>query len=126
MGDIGPKMGYNSKDNGYLYFKHYRIPRKMMLMKYHRVSKSGEYSKVGDDKITYATMLGVRAAIPFSCFVKSSIAAAIITRYSLARRQFKDNEGDDMAILDYQLQQEKVIPRIAEVFGFMFAVGSTR
>ena len=30
-----------------------------------------------------------------------------------------------MSILDYQLQQEKVIPRIAEVFAFLFAVNNT-
>ena len=26
-GDIGPKLGYNSKDNGWLSFDHVRIPR---------------------------------------------------------------------------------------------------
>ena len=31
MGDIGPKFGYNSKDNGYLIFKNYRIPRKNLV-----------------------------------------------------------------------------------------------
>jgi len=35
-----------------------------MLMKYQRVSKDGIYSKVGDDKITYVTMLKTRAVIP--------------------------------------------------------------
>lgn len=27
MGDIGPKFGYNSKDNSYMIFNHVRIPR---------------------------------------------------------------------------------------------------
>lgn len=27
VGDIGPKWGYHSKDNGYLAFNHVRIPR---------------------------------------------------------------------------------------------------
>lgn len=26
-GDLGPKLGYNSKDNGWLTFDHVRIPR---------------------------------------------------------------------------------------------------
>jgi acyl-CoA oxidase len=26
-GDIGPKFGYNTKDNGYLLFKNFRIPK---------------------------------------------------------------------------------------------------
>jgi acyl-CoA oxidase len=48
VGDIGPKPFYNNKDNGYLIFSNYSIPRTNMLMKYHRVASDGTYSKVGD------------------------------------------------------------------------------
>lgn len=34
IGDIGPKFGFNAKDNGYMKFNNYRIPRKFMLMRY--------------------------------------------------------------------------------------------
>ena len=33
-GDMGPKMGYNSKDNGWLTFDHVRIPRDQLLQKF--------------------------------------------------------------------------------------------
>ena len=33
MGDIGPKLGFNSVDNGYLRCDNVRIPRTNMLMK---------------------------------------------------------------------------------------------
>ena len=33
MGDIGPKFGYESIDNGFLRFDHVRIPRDHMLAK---------------------------------------------------------------------------------------------
>lgn len=39
VGDIGPKMSFNTADNGYLGFDHYRIPRTNMLMKYAQVLK---------------------------------------------------------------------------------------
>ena len=39
IGDIGPKFGYNSIDNGFLKFDCVRIPRKNMLMKYAEVRK---------------------------------------------------------------------------------------
>ncbi len=71
----------------------YRIPRRNMLMKYHYVSKEGVYSKKGSDKISYATMLRIRAIIPKATFCFMSKAVTILTRYSLARRQFKDNKG---------------------------------
>ncbi|KAK5986610.1 hypothetical protein GCK32_021329, partial [Trichostrongylus colubriformis] len=38
VGDIGPKFGFNSSDNGFLLFENYRIPRQNMLMRYAKVS----------------------------------------------------------------------------------------
>lgn len=121
VGDIGPKLGFQTKDNGYLIMKNYRIPRQMMLMKFHKVTSDGTYAITGNEKITYATMLMTRAAIPFLSYVKLSRANTVITRYSLYRRQFKDNKGVEMPVLDYQLQQEKIFPRIAESFAILFA-----
>lgn len=48
VGDIGPKHGFSTKDNGYVLIKNMKIPRKNMLMKYHVVSKEGKYSLQGD------------------------------------------------------------------------------
>ena len=74
-------------------------------MKFHKVSKDGKYEIVGDEKITYATMLKTRGFIPTGVYFIYSKAATIIVRYSLYRKQFKDNRGVEMPILDYQLQQ---------------------
>ena len=30
-GDIGPKFGYNTKDNGYMIFKNVRIPKSNLV-----------------------------------------------------------------------------------------------
>ena len=120
VGDIGPKFGYQGKDNGYGLFKNHRIPRLNMLMKFTKVSPTGEYTKTGDDKISYATMLKIRSIIPEACCSAFSKAAVIVTRYSLVRSQFRDGKKNEVPILDYQLQQEKVIPRIAEVYALLF------
>lgn len=42
VGDIGPKLGYGNKDNGFLRFTHCRIPRFNMLAKYISVTRNGE------------------------------------------------------------------------------------
>lgn len=42
VGDIGPKFGFSSKDNGYLLMKNVRIPRRNMLMRYVNVDKDGK------------------------------------------------------------------------------------
>lgn len=121
VGDVGPKLGFNTKDNGYLIMKDYRIPRTMMLMKFHKVARDGTYSVSGNEKVSYATMLFIRSTIPYLAFVKTSKAITILTRYSLTRKQFKNNSGQEVPILEYQLQQEKIFPRIAEVFANLFA-----
>lgn len=113
VGDIGPKLATNAKDNGYLRFNGVRIPRLNMLMKYSTVSKEGEFSRHGNERISYATMLSVRARIPSFCYLALAKATTIATRYSLVRRQFKDDNGREVAIMDYQLQQDKIIPAIS-------------
>lgn len=37
LGDIGPKLGYNNIDNGFLRFNHYRIPIENMCMRHSKV-----------------------------------------------------------------------------------------
>ena len=37
VGDIGPKLGANANDNGYLMLDHVRVPRENMLMRFSRV-----------------------------------------------------------------------------------------
>lgn len=66
-------------------------------------------------------MLMIRSVIPYLTYIKTSKAVTILTRYSLFRKQFKDNKGADIPVLDYQLQQEKIFPRIAEVFAIFFS-----
>lgn len=41
VGEIGPKYGYNCKDNGFLLLTKYKIPRRYMLMRYTKVSETG-------------------------------------------------------------------------------------
>jgi acyl-CoA oxidase len=121
VGDIGPKYGYNAKDNGYLKMTNVRIPRENMLMKYTKVSKDGEFERRGNERISYATMLTIRTRIPISCYYSLSKAVTIATRYSLIRKQFKNDSGNEITIFDYQLQQEKIIPYIAETYATFFA-----
>jgi acyl-CoA oxidase len=93
-GDIGPKNGFQNKDNGYVIFNNFRIPRRNMFMKYHVVSKEGVYSLQGDQKISYATMLLTRSRIVKILANVISKISTIATRYSLLRTQFKNSKGE--------------------------------
>ena len=45
VGEIGPKLGMNSNDNGFLGFDRHRIPRTNLLMKNAQVHPDGTYVK---------------------------------------------------------------------------------
>ena len=124
VGDIGPKFGYTTKDNGYLRFNNVRVPRDNMLAKYTKVNKSGEYVRTGNEKIGYATMMSIRRIVITASPLFLSQILTIGVRYSLVRSQFKNEKGLETRILDYQLQQDKLIPLIADTYAMIF--GSMR
>lgn len=60
VGDIGPKYGYFTKDNGYLSFTDFRIPRSALLARYTSITSEGDIKIVGDPKVAYSVMLSIR------------------------------------------------------------------
>lgn len=59
-GEMGPKLGWHSKENGWCVFKNVRIPRKNLLSKFMSVDREGSFSIEGDLRVLYATMMSVR------------------------------------------------------------------
>jgi alkylation response protein AidB-like acyl-CoA dehydrogenase len=58
VGDVGPKFGLNTLDNGFVLFDHVRIPHENMLAKYAHVDKfTGAYQRPPNAKIGYGTMV---------------------------------------------------------------------
>ncbi|GMT04236.1 hypothetical protein PENTCL1PPCAC_26410 [Pristionchus entomophagus] len=121
VGDIGPKIGYNTADNGYLAFDNVRIPRKRMLMKHAKVSPDGTYTHPIHSKLSYGTMVHVRAHMIYTHGHMLATAATVATRYSAVRRQGRiEQGGPEVQILDYQTQQHRIFPQIARAYAMMF------
>jgi acyl-CoA oxidase len=122
VGDIGPKIGWNFKDNGYLGFEHFRIPRENMLMKYTSVNKEGEYNIEADPTLLYTVILIGRIDILKSAPYTLSKALAIAIRYACVRTQFKDKAGSDQerALIDYQTHQNRLFPLLSASFAMLF------
>jgi acyl-CoA oxidase len=120
-GDIGPKLGFHAKENGYMYLRSVRIPKNNLFTKYVEVTDNGEYKKVGDPRVGYGTMMFIRELL--SCMVPKVYAQSIIigARYSLFRKQGVNAAKQENTIIDYQTQQDKVIPRIAEYYAMTIA-----
>ncbi|MCL4138555.1 UNVERIFIED_CONTAM: hypothetical protein GTU68_031554, partial [Idotea baltica] len=122
VGEIGPRLGMNTNDNGYLGFTHHRIPRTNMLMKHSQVLKDGTFINPPSEKLAYSTMVFVRVAICFDAARQLQRAVTIATRYSAVRHQSELIPGaPEPQILDYQTQQYKILPQIASVFAMTFA-----
>ncbi|CAI2166855.1 3243_t:CDS:2 [Funneliformis geosporum] len=130
IGDIGPKFGFNSIDNGFVLFDHVRIPRFNMLSKFSQIKKgTGEYINPPNDKLSYGSMVLVRAIIISSVRFALGRAATIAIRYSAVRRQFVDKEEPkklkdgrvvETSILDYTMQQYRLFPVVAQAYACIF------
>lgn len=129
-GDIGPKIGYNTMDNGFATFTHVKIPRHYMAMKFAYVDPQGQYHKIqtanaeAASKIVYITMMQVRAYIVNEASKHLALACTIVLRYSIVRKQGYniDNSSNlvENKILDYKQQQYRLIPLLASSYCFYF------
>lgn len=85
-GDLGPKFGYNSKDNGWAVFDNVRIPRTNMLMGISELDKEGNLKLKADPRILYATMMLIRTNIITDIVPWLFAALQISLRYAVVRR----------------------------------------
>ncbi|XP_072276971.1 peroxisomal acyl-coenzyme A oxidase 2 [Pyxicephalus adspersus] len=122
VGDIGPKMSFEQIDNGYLMMRNIRIPKENMLSRFSEVLPDGSYVKRGSDKINYFTMIAVRVSMIRGEVVEALMkACTIAVRYSAVRRQSELKPGAQEAkILDYQTQQQKLLPLLATCYSIHF------
>jgi len=117
-GDIGPKIGYNTMDNGFAYFRNVKIPRRNMAMRFATVDENGKYKKKtmseSASKISYITMMQVRSMIVVGAAKALAMACCITTRYSAVRKQgFAEDGKSEMQVLDYTQQQHRIFPLLA-------------
>lgn len=105
VGDIGPKMGYGSKDNGFLRLNNVKAPKISLLGKFISVDNKGNVTTRGNPKVMYASMMYMRTGITGSSYYNLMKAAVIGIRYSVQRKQFKDSEEEEIPIIKYQMQK---------------------
>jgi len=112
---MGPKFGYNSKDNGWLILDKHRVPRSHLLQRYMKVDDDGSVSMQGNPKVFYTTMMKTRMVILSAARYIMMGGLLIGIRYSIVRRQFKNISGvkEETKLLDYQTQQMKLFPLLA-------------
>ena len=126
IGDIGPKYGYTSMDNGYMLFNKFRIPHNAMLSRYSKVDPDeGTLSRHGHPSTVYGTLTNVRANIVMHARLVLARAVTIAVRYTSIRKQFRDKDAPDpnsqeMAVLDYPTVQIRILPLLATTFALHY------
>ncbi|CAH2262988.1 jg18691 [Pararge aegeria aegeria] len=119
VGEIGPKMGFNTADNGFLGFDNCRIPRSNMLMKNVQVLRDGTYVKPKHNKLAYGSMVLTRVMLITDLANQLSRAATIAVRYSAVRHQSQiKSDEPECQILDYVSQQHKLFICLASSHAF--------
>ena len=68
------------------------------------VDKNGNISQQGDRRALYTVMMDIRVQVLKYSGTYLYKAALIALRYSAVRRQFKNTNGSEMKLLDYQTQ----------------------
>ncbi|KAI7889076.1 acyl-CoA dehydrogenase/oxidase [Mucor mucedo] len=134
VGDIGPKFGFNTVDNGFILFDHMHVPHVALLARYSSVDKiTGEYITPPNSKLAYGTMVYVRANIVLESRVVLARAATVAIRYSAVRSQGSDAANPkkltgpdgtikvvETPVLDYTMQQYRLFPIIAQAYACHF------
>jgi acyl-CoA oxidase len=92
-GEIGPKFGYQNKDNGWMTLDKVRVPRSMMLQRFVKIDRDGSVSLNDDPKIMYSVMMNTRVEIILGTKYQYAYLLTIAMRYSVVRRQFKNISG---------------------------------
>ncbi|KAF2100258.1 acyl-CoA oxidase [Rhizodiscina lignyota] len=126
IGDIGPKFGYNTMDNGFLLFNKVKIPHVSMLARFSRVDpKTNQYIRPSSPSLVYGTLTWIRSTIVMHAGAALAKGVTIAVRYCAIRRQFRDMDAPDsvveeMPVLNYTLVQYRLLPLLAATFGLHF------
>ncbi|KAF5836726.1 acyl-CoA dehydrogenase/oxidase C-terminal [Dunaliella salina] len=124
--DCGYKVGLNGVDNGAIRFTHVRIPRVNLLDRFGSVDKSGRYSSPLTSQgrrfaATLGELTGGRVGLCSGSVGTLKGALCIAIRYCAQRQQFGPPDAQEVAVLDYQSTQQRLIPMLATCYGLHFA-----
>ena len=131
VGEVGPKIGDNGTETGFLRLEHVRIPREWLLAKNQTVDPDGTYKKnpkTENSKVQYTTMLTIRSGLVMSAGYRLAQGVTIAVRYSCVRRQgFIDTQAPDAnhtspenQIIDYGNQLYRIAKQLALSYAFLW------
>ncbi|KAM4537037.1 peroxisomal acyl-coenzyme A oxidase 3-like [Odontesthes bonariensis] len=130
VGDMGKKLGQNGLDNGFAFFHNVRIPRESLLNRTGDVTPDGRYvTPFKDPNKRFGASLGAlsggRIYISRMALINLKLAMTVAIRFSATRRQFGPKDTEEIPVLEYQLQQWRLIPYLAAAYALEHFTKST-
>lgn len=134
IGDMGPKIGLNGVDNGFLVFDNYRISKELLMNRNADITPDGQYvAKVSDKKKRMGASFGIlsagRVGIIGMSILNMEKALVIAIRYACIRSQFGPDSSDpahmgsmpngntkEWPIIEYQTHQWRLFPYLAAAY----------
>ncbi|XP_055479857.1 peroxisomal acyl-coenzyme A oxidase 3 [Psammomys obesus] len=121
VGDMGKKLGQNGLDNGFAMFHKVRIPRQNLLDRTGNVTSEGTYStpfknvrqRLGASLGSLSTG---RISIIGMSVTNLKLAVSIALRFSATRCQFGPMDKEEIPVLEYPLQQWRLLPYLAAAY----------
>lgn len=130
IGDVGPKVGYNTMDNGFMLFNEFKVPHGAMLARYSSVNpETNEYVKPASQALVYGTMTWVRSTIVWQSGGVLARGVTIAIRYCAVRQQFQDKDlitdasekAQETQVLDYTMVSYRLLTLLAASFALHFS-----
>ncbi|GFU09217.1 peroxisomal acyl-coenzyme A oxidase 3 [Nephila pilipes] len=121
LGDMGPKIGLNGVDNGFISFTNYKVSRESLLSRTGDVTPDGRYvTPFNDPNKRFGASMGTlslaRVFIINMGLSNLQKCLPISIRYSAVRRQFGPAGEEEWPVLEYQLQQWRLLPYLAATY----------
>jgi len=123
--DMGYKIGLNGIDNAALWFDNVRIPEDNLLDSISQITSNGEFISSVEDKSSRKRkrfikladqLLSGRVCISSMCLGSTKMVLTSTIKYANSRLAVGKKGFSDMAIINYQLQQNELMPLIATTY----------
>lgn len=124
--DIGMKMGLNGIDNGMVVFENYSVSLECLLNKFNNVDENGIFTsqlKGGIQERFFKTIEKLLLGrICIAAGVLGTLKGAIYIAMTYSRNRFgvASNSKTQLPILNYQLQQNAIVPIVAKTLVLNF------
>ena len=127
--DMGYKIGLNGIDNAALWFDNVRVPEDNLLDTISQITPEGDFiSTIEDNSVRKRKrfikladqLLSGRVCISSMCLGSTKMVLASTVKYAHSRLAVGEEGFSDMAIINYQLQQNEIIPLIAATYAQNF------